>query len=278
MQDQPSRFRRAWSAIRPWGRSAVTTKAAWPLAAAAVVGAIIGLWFLLDWRIDPATGAERREVITLLAQIVGGIVLTIGVGVTWRRMTFTEQTLRVTEQGQITERYTRAIEHLGHEKPAVRMGAIYALERLAKDSARDHWTVIEVLSAYIRDRTPIDPVAVDDERERPATDIQAALTVIGRRDITNEELGAVDLSNTRLTGADLSGAELSRAKLREANLSGAKLIRANLSEANLRVADFRGASLSGTLLSEARGLSQASLDEAIVDASTKVPKGLRSPP
>jgi hypothetical protein len=59
--------------------------------------------------------------------------------------------LQVAEQGQLTERYTKAIEQLGSDKLDVRLGGIYALERIAADSERDHPTVVEVLSAFVRE-------------------------------------------------------------------------------------------------------------------------------
>jgi hypothetical protein len=52
----------------------------------------------------------------------------------------------------VTDPYTKAIEQLGSGKLDVRIGAIYALERVARDSARDHQTVIEVLTAFIREQ------------------------------------------------------------------------------------------------------------------------------
>jgi hypothetical protein len=48
-------------------------------------------------------------------------------------------------QGQVTDRYTKAIEQLGSDKLEVRIGGIYALERIAHDSPRDHPTIMEVL-------------------------------------------------------------------------------------------------------------------------------------
>ena len=43
----------------------------------------------------------------------------------------------LTEQGQVTDRFTRAIEQLGSDKLDVRIGRIYALERVARDSVKD---------------------------------------------------------------------------------------------------------------------------------------------
>ncbi len=73
----------------------------------------------------------------------------------------TQTTLRLTEQGQITERFTRAIEQLGSDKLEIRLGGIYALERIAGDSlametspGRDYATIMEVLTAYVRQNAP----------------------------------------------------------------------------------------------------------------------------
>jgi hypothetical protein len=88
----------------------------------------------------------------------------------------TARTLEVTEQGHITERYTKAIEQLGQQKLAMRLGGIYALERIAKDSERDHPTVVEVLSAFVREESRKQRAAQESEvaSRASATDIQAA--------------------------------------------------------------------------------------------------------
>ena len=76
----------------------------------------------------------------------------------------------------MTDRYTKAIEQLGSDKLDVRIGGIYALERIARDSARDHPTVMEVLTAFIREHSR-EPMAADHQNPGlkiiPA-DVQAA--------------------------------------------------------------------------------------------------------
>ena len=92
------------------------------------------------------------------------------------------------EQGLITDRINKAIEGLGKSdkdgKPvlAVRLGAIYALERIAQDSLRDHISVMEILCAYVRNNSPRDTTKdLIDTLELLRKDIQEALTIIGRR-------------------------------------------------------------------------------------------------
>jgi hypothetical protein len=83
------------------------------------------------------------------------------------------------------------------------------------------------------------------ETPKVATDIQAILTVIGRRKWVMQERPH---QNLNLSGANLCGADLMKANLGKANLSGANLREANLGEANLRQANLWGADLSGANL------------------------------
>ncbi|TKK85217.1 hypothetical protein FDA94_26455 [Herbidospora galbida] len=68
----------------------------------------------------------------------------VAVYYTARNADTTRRTFRLGEQGHVTDRYTKAIEQLGSDKLDIRLGGIYALERIARDSARDHPTVMEV--------------------------------------------------------------------------------------------------------------------------------------
>lgn len=56
-------------------------------------------------------------------------------------------------QRRITESFSKAVEQLGSDKLEVRLGGIYALERLSQESPRDYWTVMENLTAFVRERT-----------------------------------------------------------------------------------------------------------------------------
>lgn len=201
------------------------------------------------------------------AQIVGGALL-LG------SLIFTYNTFRLQQEGQFTDRFTKAVTQIGDEKLEVRLGGLYSLERIAKDSPKDHWTVMEILSAYIRERarkkkesvknlvsnsnkTVNDKVDETKDDEKIATDIQTALTIIGRRKIEQDsKTDKINLSETNLSGANLSGA----------NLSGANLGGANLGGANLNEADLTGADLGAANLSYIQ-LKSADLTEAILIAA-----------
>lgn len=64
--------------------------------------------------------------------------------------------IKISEQQQITDRFGKAVEQLGQEdqpgqaRLSIRLGGIYALQRLMFDSPRDEPTIIEVLCAFVR--------------------------------------------------------------------------------------------------------------------------------
>ncbi|MFJ9620018.1 pentapeptide repeat-containing protein [Streptomyces noursei] len=81
-----------------------------------------------------------------------------------------------------------------------------------------------------------------------------------------------DLMGARLKGADLKGANLRGAYLIAADLRGADLRSADMIGADLRDADLRGADLTGSIF-----LTQAQVNAARGDATTRLPRGLRRP-
>jgi hypothetical protein len=141
--------------------------------------------------------------------------------------------LRISEQGQVTDRYNAAITNLGSRSFDIRLGGIYALQRLMQDSPRDQPTVIAVLCAFVRDRT----MSTRKPYKRPPlppTDIQAALTVVGTRSTADDgPATVVDFGYTQLARAQLDHDNLAHAKLTGVDLTGANLTGADLTYANL---------------------------------------------
>jgi pentapeptide repeat protein len=235
-------------------------------------------WQVASWQGQPEI--ERKDLAklendarTTLVQALGGAFLLIG-------LYFTFRNLQLTQDRQITEHYTRAVEQLGSDKLAVRLGAIYALERIAKDSERDHWPIMEILTAYIRENAPwkqedeLSKISANMQAAdiqavlsaKIAPDIQAALTVLGRRTYGYREEGWLNLTKTNLRKADLAIANLKCVNLREAHLEGADLLEADLQAADLVRAHLERAYLAKTHLEKANlvdaHLEQAELKEA----------------
>jgi len=174
-------------------------------------------------------------------------------------------TLKLARQWQVTRRYTKAIEHLGSDQLDVRTSGVYALGRVARcDWSRNHPAVMEVLTAFTRERSHDQGPA---EPGRPIrSDVQAALTVIGRRDqkrdirpidltgavLTRAYLVRADLTGADLTGAHLTGANVYGGHLTRAQFAGADLTRAHLACVDLAGAQLKNATLRGTDLTDAK--------------------------
>jgi hypothetical protein len=261
---------------------------------------VILLFLILNRYVAPTNPGERKDLVLAMAQILGGTALLSGLYFTWR-------TLQVNREGQITDRFTRAIDQLGSDELEIRLGGIYALERIARDSEQDHWPIMEVLTAYVRQHTRRRLPNEGDKREveeepveetglaAPGPDIQAIMAVIRRRirhfdngepefiDLHGTHLQGANLYKAHLYGANLHGANLSAANLSAANLSGADLSGAHLEGANLWEAVLYGARLAGTHLEGAnlkatQSLLPDQLQEAVADERTTLLDSLRTGP
>jgi Pentapeptide repeats (8 copies) len=271
---------------------------------------------ILDWYIEPKTSGQKKDLVQALGLITAGVAGAVGIYFTWRgqrqarkaqeenqrntleQLEQARNELAINREGQITDRFTRAIDQLGSEKLEIRLGGIYSLERIARESEEDHWPIMEVLTAYVREAAHRD--AHKAEMTRPESDIQAIMTVLRRRtrSFHQGEPESLQLLGAYLRGANLMGANLRRANLSGANLADTSLFGTNLSDTNLRRANlsgarlypsayylpsmnFSGANLSGANLMGAdltgAALSQAQLEEAIGDEYTRLPPDLKPP-
>jgi Pentapeptide repeats (8 copies) len=259
------------------------------IASALVIGLIVLLvacvYVLPDFLVARDVGAKRVEQLqpsdlatakdgvrrTLLGGI-GGLLFVATAFFTWRQ-------IQVSREGQITEQFTKAIDHLGSDQSDVRIGGIYALERIARSSERDRSPIAEILTAYVRQRSPspsastgrnspakrcrdllgrrMERLPAPEMRNRPSPelrnlpslqarkpDIQAAMVVLARRDVAVGDADRLDL-----TGVDLRRAYLARPKLESARLHGVVLQYSDLQRCNLEAADLGNADLWGADLS-----------------------------
>lgn len=219
----------------------------------------------LDW-------ARRTE----LAAVVLGVLLSplIAAAGIWYANTqvrdqlkISSQELNTAQEGQITDRYTKAVETLGDDAMGVRLGGVYALQRIMQDSPRDHPTIANVLAAYVRTHAGKPP----EKGGGVPADVHAALTVLVQRDATRDQSFSLDLRDTVLSGIELQPLEPGRTSTRAviksepigADLSGANLVDVDLSDANLSYANLVGTDLYDTDLSDAN-LSYADLRGALM--------------
>ncbi|MEV7096275.1 pentapeptide repeat-containing protein [Amycolatopsis sp. NPDC051045] len=123
---------------------------------------------------------------------------------------------------RITELFTKAVEHLGAGEAPVRLGGLYALERLAQDNPGQRQTIVNVVCAYLR--MPIDPAddpSVRREREvrLTAQRILAAHLRPGRAATFWPDL-ELDLTGAVLLDADFGGCQVHALRLDGVTFSG----------------------------------------------------------
>ncbi|MEO0681905.1 MAG: pentapeptide repeat-containing protein [Pseudomonadota bacterium] len=188
----------------------------------------------------------------------------------------------------------------------VRLGALFALERLSQDSRRDHISLMETLCAYLRENSPADAApglglpdwrgrteGEDDasvaERRRarfgvfqsdaqacrragalpePRADLQTGATILGRRPVRRIwwERRARPPYALDLRATALQRVDFQDLDLSQALLNTTRLEGANLSGALMKGANLIGARMEGADLSKAR-MEGADLSEARMEGA-----------
>ncbi len=297
----------AWSSVAHALRSRRTPILA-GLFASGLTALVLLSVFVLPGRLiardigGPATGVLKApellkatdDVRKTLLQGIGGLLFLA-------TAFFTYQQLKVSRDNHTTEQFTKAIDHLGSERMDVRVGGIYALERIARASrdGRERGPVLEILTTYVREhapkaRPPAKPGSVTalirewwdpsepeggDHDPDPATikhldaDVHAALLVLARRSAAKDDadliLSGTDLRRAYLAAPKVTVAQLSRVNLQEALLQIANLQDADLTHADLWHVDLRWSNLKRAKLGHAH-LHEAKLREAdLTDADLR---------
>lgn len=289
-----------------WPRLRTALRALVPIAL--LVDAVLVIWTLVLmaaelWYSPHGNGGDSfaglRNLTFLLAAAVGAPFVVWRSVVAQRQADAARRQTEVAESANITSRITQAVAQLGAEKTVkrpvfdpgtgalltdarglpiieeitvpnleVRLGGIYALERIAQDSERDHIPIMETLCAYVRQNAPApnqqpNPEAnlnADGNTTEPDTgsggevdeashnqvigslrvDIQTVLTVLGRRSAdrieyekTREPRYRLDLRRSNLRNSDLTNANFASAIFEYADISNSILEKTNLREANL---------------------------------------------
>ena len=235
----------------------------------ALVFGIIMAGILLSWcfweQLHGPEGAIAPTIRSVVLVIAAPVALTLAV---WRSIVASLQSntgqrqAEIAERGFLNERYQKGAEMLGSEVLSVRMGGVYALQRLAEEHpVQYHIQIISLFCAFTRNPTK-DRDFVPTIRE----DVRAVLKAIldrGKNEIEpeNHDQVELDLTGSDLRSANLRDADLAGATLTSANLTGAILVRANLAEADLRKADLSNVNFGDACLSNA-DLTGAKLADA----------------
>ncbi|WP_169808278.1 pentapeptide repeat-containing protein, partial [Streptomyces griseorubiginosus] len=144
-------------------------KVGWALAVTFVVAVLVagGVFYslvvLLDFRgIDRTAKLDAKtlfDLVKLSFGVVAGAGALVALVVAYRRQRVDETGAHREATRLHTERFSQAVDKLGSDSPAVRLGGVHALAGLADDAPDDNLrqTCIDVLCAYLRLPFPSDP-------------------------------------------------------------------------------------------------------------------------
>ena len=122
---------------------------------------------------------DTSEVLRNLAIVVGGA---LGIWIAWWRGLAANRQARaageqalIARRAHITELFQTAVAQLGVKRLEVRLGAIFTLQRIEKDFPDFGSNVFELLSAYVRERSP------EHETDTAPVDIQEIMKYLRQR-------------------------------------------------------------------------------------------------
>jgi hypothetical protein len=226
-----------------------------------LIGVGVAIWLLAAFGSGGDQQRNQLEAIKTAGTIVVGTGGAAALLLAARRQRSTEIALKHQElvaatteadatARRITELYTTAVEQLGSDKAPVRLGGLYALERLAQDNPHQRQTIVNVLCAYLR--MPYDAAAEPSVEQRQELEVRLA----AQRLLFNHlQSGAItffwagmylDLTGATLVDFQLAGCTVDRATFQNATFVGST--------------DF-----DGTVFTHATNFSGATFDGEIPD-------------
>ena len=222
-----------------------------------------------EWLSSGESGSTTIRNIALVSAGVIALPLAIWRGVVAERQATTAQ------QGLLNERYQKGAAMLGSEVLSVRLGGIYALQRLAEESpGQYHIQIMRLFCAFVRfptkdqslesGQTVIEPGTLLGNRQ----DVEAVIQMIGSRAKSRIALERIANFNLDMRGADLPtaqflGADLSNAMFHNSNLSGANFANTDLTDCFLSYSDLSQAQFHNVTFTRTR-LGSANLSGAML--------------
>jgi len=252
----PDDVRPQWRPIPAWTWTLIA------IAAVALRSFVITTWLLTiasHAGVGANLAAARLDAVRTGLAAGGGAGAAVGLMLAFRRQHHQEIATLLTDQDatqrRITELYTKAVEQLGSDKAPVRLGGLYALERLAHDNLSQRQTIVNVICAYLR--MPFPATLESGAVPGPDRDVERAETKItsGPSDNTRQQEKQVRLTAQRILSDHLryegTGQELAQTTSSRLwhgirlDLTGATLIDVNLANCFIGDARFDAAAFSG---------------------------------
>ena len=201
-------------------------------------------WDRWDWlRSDGQEVETNAETIRTVAIIAGGMIaLVFGIWRAWetkrqsdaahtqaeashQQVVAAQKQVDAVRQGMLNDRFHKGAEMLGNEKLSVRLGGVYALERLADaDPEEFHMQIMQQFCAFVRNPTE-DPSCVSEEPAKDESriwqdwefdlrpDVQAIMKAIAGRSSRGIEIEQEIEFSSDFRGANLRGLALDQTTL-----------------------------------------------------------------
>lgn len=261
---------------------------------------LLAIWWFARWQAkqtNPATIQTQIErefqvqnQLFGFVDVVGKLAFGLTAYLAWQNLELLRHQKVIAEKKQLAERFSKAVEMLGaQQNPYLQTGGLYALERIALDHYEDYyWTVVEVLTAFIRGSSPIIQNVTEQPKADPEihTAFRILFQLLPRRTEEQEKLDVnltkVNLSGIVLTGhgnlnkvyfnhtcfdkAFLNSVEMCEARcmgatFHKANLAGGRFHKTDFTNVSFQDADLDGAHFKGTQFARA-DFTNASVYEA----------------
>jgi hypothetical protein len=229
---------------------------------------VVGPWLFTRQPSHGLTASQelmaRNDVRTTLIQALGGLAVAGGLIVTYRtyqqNRAEQDRTYELRQAEQINEFYAKAVAQLGSDQAPIRLGSLYALERLAENNSEQRQSVVDVFCAYLRmpydmPGEPPAPDALEAEHSRFKERTQELEVRLTAQEILAKHLKPLD--------KDLFWEDST------INLSGAVLINIEFESCHLLMARFLKARFLGrTIFYDTKFEGDTSFAGAIFDPRT----------
>jgi len=245
----------------------------------------------------------KKNYLQALISLVTAIVAVLGILISYMSFTLTaEERITQREDAQRT-RFTYAIEHLKDESLAIRMGALFELQKLGLENEDLQEIIVRILNPFIREgienKDLLLPSRSWNGLLRPKEDVFLACEIaslfweqtnisltLHRLHAEKLDLSGIMLKGALITNANFQESHLATAQFEGSTIGGANLLYTNLVAANLQKTalswtNFQEAGLgfanfSGADLKNAKNLTAAQLLRAHIDETTLLDPDLRA--
>jgi hypothetical protein len=223
-----------------------------------VISLVVEFWPSI-WQWSTMNHEILRNIALSTIAILGGPFVVWRTYLLQKDIALKAQNTNIADRNSFNDIFTKAIEQLGaftgENEPNinVRIGAIYALEKLSQTNIDYYQVIIDILCSYVRENSPIKNR--ENNYDEIRMDVQTAITVIGRRKRLKGEY-------LILSGANLIGANMQNGDFRFAVFSYSDFHNASLRDANLKGTAFKHADLETADLRDAKNLTCEQLTAA----------------